>query len=77
MGDSYLSSKTALDITCITFPDLLRKCSEKCPNKTAFIFIDMGNEGHEFYFGELYDKAITYLIKGLCKIEFKRTKYMQ
>ena len=78
MGDSYLSSKTALDnITCITFPELLRKWSEKCPNKIAFIFIDMGNEGHEFSFGELYDKAITYLIKVLCKMEFKRTKNMQ
>ena len=64
MGDSYLSSKTALDIPYITFPDLLRKLAIKnYPNKTAFIFIGMKNKRYKPSFGELYDKAIIYFDK--------------
>ena len=39
---------------------------------TAYIFIGMRNNRYEPSFGELYDKAIIYLIKFLCKMEFKR-----
>ena len=59
MCDSYLSSKTALDIPYIIFPDLLRKLAIKnYPNKTAYIFIGMENKRYELSFGELYDKAV-------------------
>ena len=60
MGDSYLSSKETLDIPYVTFPDLLRKWAEKNPNKTAFIFVDVGDERYELSFGELYDKATKF-----------------
>ena len=35
------------------------------------MFIGMGDNRYEPSFGELYDKAIMYLIKFLCKIEFE------
>ena len=56
----YLSSKDSLDIPYITFPDLLRKWAEKNPNKTAFIFVDVGHDRYELSFGELYDKATKF-----------------
>ena len=60
MGDSYLSLKTALDIPYIAFPDLLRKWSEKHPNKTGTHLHSHG----KFSFRELYDEA-TKIAKAL------------
>ena len=67
MGDSDLSLKTALDIPYIAFPDLLRKWSEKHPNKTGTHLHSHG----KFSFRELNDEA-TNVAKALVQYEIQR-----